>query len=127
MTAIPTAIAGFDIMDASETNEPNSILCFAHPKPGKTTLAGSLIEVDGFTNILHIDLEKGSGAMARKYPGVKVIRPPMGSASAVAQIINEINDDPYGLGFDAIIVDTVSTLQKWIKTEWKDSHGGKME
>ena len=127
MTALPTSIAGFDIMDASETNEPNSILVFAHPKRGKTTLAGSLIEVEGFNNVLHIDLEKGSGAMARQYPGVKVIRPPLGNATAVAEILNEIYADPFGLGFDAVIVDTVSTLQKWVKTEWKDKHGGKME
>jgi hypothetical protein len=128
MTEALTEIAGLELTEASELAEPNSIMLFGHPKRGKTTLAGSIRDVEGFNNVLHIDLERGSAPLAKRWPDIKVIRP--NNTTEVGDIINALTASENSLGFDAVILDTISTLGQWYKEEWiakNHPKSGKME
>lgn len=119
---------GMEIQKAEATAEPNSILIFGHPKRGKTWLAGSIAEVPGKSKVLHIDLEMGSAPLGRWFPDIDVIRPPRGDSNAVADIINQLKEsvdaDGYADsgGYDVVILDTVSTLEKWVLDAYNSAH-----
>lgn len=123
-----TTVGGFEIVKAEALAEPASMLIFGHPKRGKTTLAGSISAVPGFNRVLDIDLEKGSAPLAHMYPNVDVVRPEFGDSDAVAAILNElatsVDKDGYldSMGYDAVILDTVSTLQNWVLDAYLKLH-----
>jgi hypothetical protein len=124
---MPKAFTGrVQAVKAQELAEPNSILIFGHPKRGKTTLAGSIADVAGFDNVLHIDLEDGSAPLAAPYPNIDVLRP--SSVDELTDALNElktsVDDEGFAdaMGYQAVILDTVSTLQKWVLDEYLAKH-----
>lgn len=77
-----------------------------------STMAASICEVEGYEKVLMVDLERGAKAFARMYPKVDVIDVPLYDIDYFSDVMNEVvaND---GSGYDCIIVDTMSTAQKW--------------
>ena len=113
-TPAPRMLGGLPIGKSSAMVEPNSILLYGKAKIGKTRLAGSIIDVSNYENVLLIDCEKGGSTLNRAYPNVDVVQIPYMDARTLTNTLDEINDDPTGAGYDAVIVDTLSTAQNWI-------------
>lgn len=98
---------------AEALTEPNSIMLYGRAKTGKSTLAASISEVKGYERVLHIDLEKGSTAFARRYPNVDVVQIPYLDIDTFNNVIDELYSTDLALEYDAVIVDTMSTAQEW--------------
>lgn len=106
-------IAGLEVKKAEALVEPSSIMIYGRAKTGKSTLAASVSEVPGYERVLHIDLEKGSVAFANRYPNVDVVQVPFRDIDTFNEIIEELHEGDLGNQYDAVIVDTMSTLQEW--------------
>lgn len=109
----PTEIGGLKVQKAEALREPSSIMLYGRAKTGKSTLAASISNVEGYERVLHIDLEKGSTAFARKYPTVDVVQVPYLDIDTFNNIIEELYTTELALQYDAVIVDTMSTAQEW--------------
>jgi len=97
--------------------EPKSILIYGLPKRGKTTLACSIIDVEGFEHVLHLDAEEGGGAAAFNYPNVDSVQLHSGSEWDDVMKALEANTEGIADYYDAVIVDTLSTIQRWVTDE----------
>ena len=65
-TSERVTIGGVEVRPVIEVIEPDSIMIMGHAKRGKSTLAASISEVEGFEKNLFIDLERGSKAFATR-------------------------------------------------------------
>lgn len=94
------------IHKAEQLNKPNSILLFADPGKGKTWLAASVSEVEGYDKVLLIDVEGGASAIARDWKNVDVIS--VKTHEGFVKVIEELlaNPDYY----DAVIIDTIGVV-----------------
>jgi len=115
-------ISGLTIQKAEALTEPNSVMLYGRAKTGKSTLAASISEVEGYERVLHIDLEKGSTAFARRYPNVDVVQIPYMDIDTFNNVIDELYSTELALQYDAVIVDTMSTAQEWAIMSF--GHGG---
>lgn len=118
-------IGGIVVTKAETLIEPNSIMIYGRPKYGKSTLAASIAAVSGFDKVLCIDLEKGATAFSRSYPSVDVVNIPYLNISKLEDVIEALVDSPDALGYDAVILDTLSTAQQWVVTKMREARGGK--
>ena len=91
---------------------PKSVLIYGEPKVGKTTLAGTIANVEGYERILHIDMEESSSPLEAVNQNITVWEVPEGDVNAVNRMIGKLLDNPDH--WDAVIFDTVSTYQKWV-------------
>jgi len=110
-------IGGLEIGKVAAMNEPHSMLIYGLPKRGKTSLACSIIDVDGFDNVLLIDAEEGAGAAAFDYPDVDHVTVTSGSEWDGIMDALLANEDGMADHYDAVIVDTLSTIQRWVTDE----------
>lgn len=94
------------IHKAEQLNKPNSILLFADPGKGKTWLASSISEVEGYDKVLLIDVEGGASAIARDWKNVDVIS--VKTHEGFVKVIEELlaNPDYY----NAVIIDTIGVV-----------------
>ncbi len=97
--------------------EPNSMLIYGLPKRGKTSLACSIIDVKGFDRVLLLDAEEGGNAAAFDYPDVDRAQLTCGQDWDDAMKALEANTDGIADYYDAVIVDTLSTIQRWVTDE----------
>lgn len=118
-------VGGIVVKQAEQLTEPNSIMIYGRPKYGKSTLAASIADVKGFKRVLCIDLEKGATAFSRSYPSVDVIEIPYLGVSKLEDVIEELADSSDTLGYDAVILDTMSTAQQWVVSKMREARGGK--
>lgn len=86
-------VGGMSVNKVTELFEPNSIMIFGHPKRGKSSMAASIIDVEGFKKVLVIDLERGAKAFARTYPNVDVIEIPQGDVDALDDVVEDLIDN----------------------------------
>lgn len=106
-------VGGIPAKKASILQEPRSFMLFADPKVGKSTLAASISHVKGYERVLCIDIDGGAQAFARWSPNVDVVQIPYQDHAAFIRVFNAVTGklaDQY----DAVIVDTFTTLQKWM-------------
>ena len=109
----PVTYGGVKVVPAAELNEPNSIMLLGRAKIGKSTLMASTSEVKGLERVLFIDCEMGAGAFAESYPNVDVVQIPLGEINVFESVMDDILDAGDDLPYDAVAVDTLSTLQSW--------------
>lgn len=115
-----------EISKASTLAKPNSILLFGIWKRGKTRLAASIAEVEGFDNVLHIDIDRGSAVIGKLYPNVDVIAFKRGDIRGFQKFWDELVrlDGFYnGTQYDAVILDTLTVLQDWFAKSLPSADG----
>lgn len=99
---------------------------FSLPKKGKSRMAASICKVPGIENVLVVDIDKGAAAFAKLFPEVQVIRFKKGDIDGFQNFWDELvrNDGMYeGVQFDAVVLDTMSILQKWKVKSIPDGDG----
>jgi phage nucleotide-binding protein len=116
----PPPLGGKAAVKAQTIKEPHSLMFYGRPKIGKTSIAASISEVPGFKHVLLLDLEMGAGAIAETFPTVDVRE--INDYNEFEDVFNDALDDAAQNYYDAIILDTMSTLQRWIT---RKSSGGK--
>lgn len=102
----------FLISKAHELSAPRSMHLFGEPGRGKTTYAASVAGVPGIDRVLDIDFDFGSTAIAQDWPMVDVVTFRDGDIKTFQRFWDKLvaND---GDGYDAIILDTVTSGQQW--------------
>lgn len=100
------------ITRAAQLKRPKSMLLFGEPKRGKSTFAASICKVPGIDKVLMVDIDRGSSAIASDYPEIEVAELTRGDIAGFQKFWNNLVAED-GMDYDAIIVDTVSILQKW--------------
>lgn len=90
--------------------EKSTYLFYGLPGSGKTSLAGSAIDVAAMSPVLLLDFENGSSALSRKYPDVDVIhiKKWADSIPIVEALANEKTK------YKTVIFDTVGEAQEQI-------------
>ena len=108
------SLGGLSIKRVTEDNEPHSMLFFGMYKRGKSSLACSISDVAGFERVLVIDCEDGLvGDVAANYPDVQRVR--ISSALEYQNVMTDLMEQQDD--WDAVIMDTLSTYQRWLTYE----------
>lgn len=108
---------------AGTLTTPRSFLLYGPPKRGKTTLAASIIDVPKFKRVLLYDIDLGASAIGEDFPNLDVREFKRGDIDGFRQDWAKLVAAD-GEGYDAVIVDTVTFLQKWLVRSIPKGAGG---
>lgn len=108
----PAMIGGMQPTTVSEIVFNYNFLVFGDYGIGKTTLAGSSIEVDDLSPVLFLDIEGGALAIKSRYPDVHVLR--ITEPGELKRIYQDLRKQAAKgeLKYKTIIVDSVTELHK---------------
>lgn len=90
--------------------EKSTYLFYGMPGSGKTSLAGSAIDVAAMSPVLLLDFENGSSALSRKYPDVDVVH--IKEWGTAVKVIEALANNP--TKYKTIIFDTIGEAQEQI-------------
>jgi hypothetical protein len=104
----------FDVKKADTLKEPHSITIYGPPGKGKSVLAASISEVEGFERTLILDTEAGAVSVGAWYPKADVLQCPtaaMFQKAFEALVAGKLVERESGLPYQCVVIDTLDKVQ----------------
>lgn len=103
-----SVINGLKVQRVSTIDSKLKVLIYGDSGVGKTTLAGSVSEVDEMMPALFVDVEGGTTSLSGKYDGVEVVR--VKSWQEIQSVYNFLFDNPDL--YKTVVLDSLFEIQK---------------
>lgn len=103
------SLAGLRVQAVSDLRPKVNIMVYGDSGVGKTTFAGSCIEIEEFQPLLFVDVEGGTLSIREKYPEVDTVR--VKSFSDMQKIYDELYRGQSS--YRTVVLDSLSEMQKF--------------
>lgn len=102
---------GDELVKPSELSEPELILLYGKAGSGKTHLAASICEVEGFSKVLILDTEGSASGTVASFSDDKLTTMKVDERNKFNTLLKKLCDPDYKHPFDAVIIDTFDVAQ----------------
>jgi hypothetical protein len=105
----PERLGGLDVRSVVEQSEFFNMLVYGESGVGKTTLAGSCVEVPEMRPAIFLDIEGGTLSLRDRYPEVEKVR--IDSWDDLVEVYKQLSANP--TKYKTVVLDSISELQEF--------------
>jgi hypothetical protein len=105
----PAKLGGLDIRSVVEESAYFNMLVYGESGIGKTTLAGSAVEVPEMRPVIFLDIEGGTLSLRDRYPEVEKVR--IDSWDDLVETYKGLRENP--TEYRTVVLDSISELQEF--------------